>query len=306
MLPSAASRASVIFPSPGISPSAMSAAAAPPDEENIFGVGADETFFSSIEALVASPPPSSSHGASPDLGWPSSGAARAANDNLSANAGLAFDSSRAAGGAVPPLLAPPPTASGHGLGPPRPLLPPGGSTGGAGAMAPVGMPATGTPSPSVPAAPRAKKNTGSSKSRAKGGGIRQKRSKSNASTAAARREAGLEDGEPDKMVCLLAVGSKAPQLVRAGAGTSSGDGGGNNDSCTGAASLDETVKMLTVEMGRNGRELETEHVDTGQRAVLQVKALARCDMRFGMVVLEVEESLVAAAEIAGELRFVTV
>lgn len=327
MLPSATSQAPGISPLPGVSPSAMMTAAAARDEDSIFGAGADETFFSSIGALVASPPPSS-HGTSPDLRWPCSadGAAgllaceRVAKPSPSTQE--IFDNSGAAAAEGPfslPLVASS-IPSGQSLGPPRPMLHPGSSAdpvGGIEPMAPAEAPATGTspppPRPSAPAASRAKKLPGLSKSRAKGGGTRQARKSksgtSNAAAAAARQEAGLEDGEPDNIVCLLAVGSKTQQLARADVSGGGGGGGNNNDGSStvagNAASLADTVKMLTVEMGRNGRELETEHVETGQRAVLQVEALARCDMRFGMVVLEVEESLVAAAETAGELRYLS-
>lgn len=349
MLSSGTSQASAIFPSPGgISHScsamtAAAAAAAPPDEDAIFGVGADETFFSSIGALAASPSPSppppstsSSHihaTTSPDLRWPSSyGALVASAASSSTLATMAYNpsattagsalagSSAAAGDPFSPLLAPPhPTTFDQRLGPPDPsLLPPGSTSavGGEGNMAPVQAPAARMPPPpplpvqlppSASAAPRAKTTaSGLTKSRAKGGGIRQKRSKSGGSSstaAAVRRGAGLDDGEPDKKVPLLIVGSKTRQLAR-----EADVGGGNNDGSKGAAaaafSLDDTVKMLTIEMGRNGREVETDDVNTGQRAVHQVKALAGCDMRYGMVVLEVEESLAAATEVARELRCV--
>eukprot|EP00903_Cladosiphon_okamuranus_P021054 g19341.t1 len=360
MLSSATSQTSSIFPPPGgISPSssattAAAALAAAPDEDAIFGVGADEAFFSSIGALVSSPPPSSSppsvHGTtSPDLRWPSSYGALVASaassstlatatDILSAaTTGSAFACSReAVDDSISPLLAPePPATPSQSLGPPAPplLLPGSRITGGSeGTMAPAQVPAAGMlpppPSlplpPSAPAAPSAKKTTsGLTKSRAKGGGIRQKRSKSggvssssssssNRAVVSRREAAGLEDGEqPDKKVPLLIVGSKCKtrQLSRAadvgsGSGTGSGniDGGSVGGAAAVASSLDDTVKMLTVEMGRNGREVETDYADTGQRAVQQVKALAGCDMRYGMVVLEVEESLAAATEVARELR----
>ncbi|CAN0381530.1 unnamed protein product, partial [Ectocarpus fasciculatus] len=95
-----------------------------------------------------------------------------------------------------------------------------------------------------------------------------------------------EDGAPDYRVCLLAVGTKKQRLGGAD-GTVTGGAGGAMDS---AASLDDVIGMLTAEISRNGREAETERVETGERAVLQVRALARSELRYGIVLLEVEGS----------------
>lgn len=345
--------AGAAFQSPELSPSAMSAAAAAAahEEESIFGVGADDTFFS-IYALASTPPPTST-ATSPALQWPTSGytappaLSEPGGAGVGAGAGAATPTpyptkAPSMGGAkdttlpassssfdfggphpgqdrVSPLLGPLIPPSSQPLqGAVPPLFPPGGSpdpAGGEGLVAPVDAAAAaaaaagmvtaqaemGTKRPPATAAtpaPRpAKSATGSSKSRAKGGACQARRSKSNA-----QAEGDPDDPGPDTKVCLLAVGRKQQQQQIARVGNNADTN--SSSSSSSAVSLGDMVKILTVEIDRNGRETETDYVETGQRAVLQVEALARFDLRYGIVVLEVQESVAAATATARELRFV--
>lgn len=325
-----------VFSSPEASPSATSAAAAANDEDNIFGVGADDTFFS-IYALASTPPPPTSNATRPALQWPSSaysappppcepsaataplptittttapsmgvtkvalpasksfdfGGSRSTQDRLSPQRGSSISPSPSLQSAVPPLFpcsSSPDPAGGDGLIAPVDAA---AAAAAAAGLAPtvaktlkMRPPATATNPASRPA-----KSSGSSVPSEKGGACQGRKSKSNA-----RKEGDPDDPGPDTKVCLLAVGTKQQQQK------SRADGTGNTNSS--ALSLGDMVEMLTVEIDRNGRETETEYVETGQRAVLQVEALARFDLRYGIVVLEVEESLAAATATARQLRFV--
>lgn len=62
--------------------------------------------------------------------------------------------------------------------------------------------------------------------------------------------------------------------------------------------------MLSKELNRHGLTPEIDHVVSGERAVQRVKALARHGLRYRMVLLEVEGSLISAASTARDLRWV--
>ncbi|CAM9149446.1 unnamed protein product [Scytosiphon promiscuus] len=284
MLPSPASQSPAISPSPGTGTPPPMAAEAPAGDQDASDAAADDAFFRGLYAsALAITPPSSTNVRSPVLQqWPSSdgavGAPPCDSDVAAAqpqplsisNSGYPVNDdfgapveTNAAENATLPAMSTNPQDAGMSANIARPEI----SAGLSGAVE-------------------------------KAGGARQSRkvrgSVATGTTRAPKRrqEIDPDDGEPDNTVCLLAVGPKKQQAA----------GTGGLHTINSAGSLADTIGMLTVEIGRNGRVTETEHVETGERAVVQVKALAECEMRFGIVVLEVEESLALAANTAKSLR----
>ncbi|CAN0023377.1 unnamed protein product, partial [Ectocarpus sp. 4 AP-2014] len=297
MLPSTTSQAVVDFPSSGVSPSAMTAEAMAHDEDG---------FVDLYKGALAVTPPPSSNARSPQMQWgmtlPFAGNAED-DDHIAAPAPASGSIEFGGSGANPfsplsPSSAPPTTLQTNK----QSLLPASSSS-----VAVAAVAATPTPVPPPPTArppsaatataapPRAAKpSLGPTKARAKGGARQPRRVKLHDD---GHDDDDPEDGAPDHRVCLLAVGTKK-QRLRGADGTVTG-GGGAKDS---GASLDDVIGMLTAEINRNGREAETERVETGERAVLQVRALARSELRYGIVLLEVEGSRAAAIATGRELK----
>lgn len=301
MLPSTTSQAVVDFPSSGVSPSAMTAEAMAHDEDG---------FVDLYKGALAVTPPRSSNARSPQMQWgtalPFAGNAED-DDHIAAPApasgSIEFGGSRANPfSPLPPSSAPPTTLQANK----QPLLPASSSSVAVSAVAatppPVPPPPTARPPAATAAAPprAAKPSSGPTKARAKGGARQPRRVKLHDD---GDNDNDPEDGAPDHRVCLLAVGTKKQRLGGAD-GTVTVTGGGGGGAMDSGASLDDVIGMLTAEINRNGREAETERVETGERAVLQVRALARSELRYGIVLLEVEGSRAAAIATARELKCV--
>ncbi|CAN0176460.1 unnamed protein product, partial [Ectocarpus sp. 12 AP-2014] len=303
MLPSTTSQAVVDFPSSGVSPSAMTAEAMAHDEDS---------FVDLYKGALAVTPPPSSNAKSPQMQWGTAlpFAGNAEDDDRIATPAPASGSIEFGGSGanpsspLPPSSAPPTTLQTNK----QSLLPASSSSVAVSAVTatptPVPPPPTARPpSAATAATPRtAKPCSGPTKARAKGGARQPRRVKLHDD---GDDDDDPEDGAPDHRVCLLAVGTKKQRLHGAD-GTvtvAGGGGGGGGGAMDCGASLDDVIGMLTAEINRNGREAETERVETGERAVLQVRALARSELRYGIVLLEVEGSRAAAIATARELNF---
>ncbi|CAM9580253.1 unnamed protein product, partial [Ectocarpus sp. 8 AP-2014] len=300
MLPTTTSQAVVDFPSSGVSPSAMTAEAMAHDEDG---------FVDLYKGALAVTPPPSSNARSPQMQWGTAlpFAGNAGDDGhiaapAPASGSIEFGGSRANPfSPLPPSSAPPTTLQTIK----QSLLPASSSGVAVSAVAatptPVPPPPTARPAAAAAAAapPRAAKpSSGPTKARAKGGARQQRRVKLDDD---GDDDDDPEDSAPDHRVCLLAVGTKKQRLGGAD-GTVTITGGGGGSAMDSGASLDDVIGMLTAEINRNGREAETERVETGERAVLQVRALARSELRYGIVLLEVEGSRAAAMATARELK----
>ncbi|CAM9655844.1 unnamed protein product, partial [Ectocarpus sp. 13 AM-2016] len=299
MLPSTTSQAVVDFPSSGVSPSAMTAEAMAHDEDG---------FVDLYKGALAVTPPPSSNARSPQMQWgtalPFAGNAED-DDHIAAPAPAS--GSMEFGGSVANPFSPLPQSS----APPttlqtnkQSLLRASSSSMAVSAVAamptPVPPPTARLPFAATAAPPRAAKpSSGPTKAKAKGGARQPRRVKLH--DDGDDDDDDPEDGAPDHRVCLLAVGTKK-QRLRGADGTATATGGGGGGAMDSGASLDDVIGMLTAEINRNGREAETERVETGERAVLQVRALARSELRYGIVLLEVEGSRAAAIATARELK----
>ncbi|CAN0115568.1 unnamed protein product, partial [Ectocarpus sp. 12 AP-2014] len=297
MLPSTTSQAVVDFPSSGVSPSAMTAEAMAHDEDG---------FVDLYKGALAVTPPPSSNARSPQMQWgtalPFAGNAED-DDHIAAPAsgGMEFGGSGANPfSPLPPSSAPPTTLQTNK----QSRLPASSSSVAVSAVTATPMPVPPPPTARPPsaataAAPRtAKPSSGPTKARAKGGARQPRRVKLHDDGD----DDDPEDGAPDHRVCLLAVGTKKQRLRGADGTVTVTGGGGGGGAMDSGASLDDVIGMLTAEISRNGREAETERVETGERAVLQVRALARSELRYGIVLLEVEGSRAAAIATARELK----
>ncbi|CBJ30148.1 hypothetical protein Esi_0177_0037 [Ectocarpus siliculosus] len=267
MLPSTISQAVVDFPSSGVSPSAMTAEAMAHDEDS---------FVDLYKGALAVTPPPPSNARSPQMQWGTAlpFAGNAGNDDhiaapAPASGSIEFGGTRANPFSPLPLSSASPTTLQTNK---QSLLPASRSSVAVAAVAatptPVLPPPTARrPAPAAADPPRAAKpSSGPTKARAKGGARKPRRVKLHDD---GDDDDDPEDGAPDHRVCLLAVGTKKQRLGGAGSTVTVTGGGGGGGAMDSGASLDDVIGMLTAEINRNGREAETERVDTGERAVLQ-------------------------------------